>query len=67
MQVCLSLRLSMLISQIVHISSGNCNILTYVSSINTWASEDFPLAQLVKELDLCLFLRVIGPFSNLSL
>ena len=36
-----------------------CNILTYVSSINTWASGDSPLAQLVKELDLCLYLCVI--------
>ena len=36
-----------------------CNILTYVSSINTWASGDSPLAQLVKELDLCLFLCVM--------
>ena len=36
-----------------------CNILTYISSINTWASRDSPLAQLVKELDLCLFLCVI--------
>ena len=33
-----------------------CNILTYISSINTWASGDSPLAQLVKELDLCLYL-----------
>ena len=32
------------------------NILTYISSVNTWASGDFPLAHLVKELDLCLFL-----------
>ena len=38
---------------------ANCNILTYVSSINTWASGDSPLAQLVKELDLCLFLCVM--------
>ena len=36
-----------------------CNILTYVSFINTWASGDSPLAQLVKELDLCLFLCVM--------
>ena len=36
-----------------------CNILMYISSINTWASGDSPLAQLVKELDLCLFLCVI--------
>ena len=36
-----------------------CNILTYISSINTWASGDSPLAQLVKELDLCLYLCVI--------
>ena len=36
-----------------------CNILTYISSINTCASGDSPLAQLVKELDLCLFLCVI--------
>ena len=26
----------------------------YISSVNTWASGDSPLAQLVKELDLCL-------------
>ena len=38
---------------------GSCNILTYISSINTWASGDSPLAQLVKELDLCLCLCVI--------
>ena len=31
-----------------------CNILMCISSINTWASVDSPLAQLVKELDLCL-------------
>ena len=36
-----------------------CNILMYISSINTWASGDSPLAQLVKELDLCLYLCVI--------
>ena len=36
-----------------------CNILTYISSINTWASGDSPLAQLVTELDLCLFLCVM--------
>ena len=36
-----------------------CNILMYISSVNTWASCDSPLAQLVKELDLCLFLCVI--------
>ena len=36
-----------------------CNILLYISSINTWASGDSPLAQLVKELDLCLFLCVM--------
>ena len=36
-----------------------CNILTYISSIKTWASGDSPLAQLVKELDLCLFLCVV--------
>ena len=31
----------------------------YNSSINTWALDDSPLAQLVKDLDLCLFLCVI--------
>ena len=35
------------------------NILMYINSINTWASGDSPLAQLVKELDLCLFLCVL--------
>ena len=40
---------------------ASCNILTYIYQfyINTWASGDSPLAQLVKELDLCLFLCVI--------
>ena len=36
-----------------------CNILMYISPINTWASGDSPFAQQVKELDLCLFLCVI--------
>ena len=54
----------------------NSNILTYISSINTWASGDSRLAQLVKELDLCLFLCVIRrlqvrdtaePINNFSL
>ena len=36
----------------------HCNILMCTGSVNTWASEDSPLAQLVKELDLCLFLCV---------
>ena len=36
-----------------------CNILMYISSFNTWASGDFPLAQLVKELALFLYLCVI--------
>ena len=31
----------------------------YISSVNTWTSRDSPLTQLIKELDLCLFLRVI--------
>ena len=31
----------------------------YISSVNIWASGDFPLAQLVKEVDLCLYLCVI--------
>ena len=53
-----------------------CNILTYISSINTWASGDSPLAQLDKELELCLFLCVIRrlqvrdtaePINNISL
>ena len=35
-----------------------CNILTYISSLNTWASEDSPLAQLTKELH-SLYLCVI--------
>ena len=48
----------------------------YISSVNTWASGDSPLAQLVKELDLCLSLGVIQslwdqlraePINNLSL
>ena len=47
----------------------------YISSVNTWASRDSPLGQLVKELDLCLFLCVIQslwdrdatePIRNLS-
>ena len=33
--------------------------LPYISSVNNWASGDSPLAQLVKELDLCLYLCVI--------
>ena len=37
-----------------------CNILMYISSVNTWPSGDSPLAQLVKELDLCLYLCVAG-------
>ena len=40
----------------------------YITSINTWASGDCPLAQLVKELDLCLFLcvtkRVLDPVPS---
>ena len=32
------------------------NILKYTSSINTWPSGDSSSAQLIKELDLCLFL-----------
>ena len=39
--------------------SNFCNIPTYISSVNTWDSGDSgdsSLAQLVKELDLCLFL-----------
>ena len=36
-----------------------CNILTYISCINTLASGNSPLAQLVKELDLCSFLCVL--------
>ena len=35
------------------------NTLTYISSGHTWASRDSPLAQLIKEVDLCLFLSVI--------
>ena len=30
------------------------HVLTYINSVNTWASGDSPLAQLVKELDLCV-------------
>ena len=42
------------------ISSRNIN------SVETWASEDSPLAQLVKELDLCYFLCVIqSPWDGL--
>ena len=48
-----------LINQFIPITQSVCNILTYISSINTWASVDSPLAQLVKELDSCLFLCVI--------
>ena len=37
----------------------------YISSVNTWASGDSPLAQLVKELELCVIrrLQVINNFS----
>ena len=57
-KACLRVIVSLFWKQIGrHITS--CNILTYVSSINTWASGDSPLAQLVKELDLCLYLCVI--------
>ena len=38
---------------------GKCNIVMYISSINTCVSGDSPLAQLVKELDLCLYMVVI--------
>ena len=31
----------------------------YISAINTWASADSPLAQLVQELDLCSYMCVI--------
>ena len=31
----------------------------YISSVNTWTSGDSPLAQLVEELGLCLYLCVI--------
>ena len=41
-----------------------CNILTNIGSVNAWASGDSPLAQLVKELDLCLFLCVIRSLIN---
>ena len=37
----------------LHSSDSLCNILMYISSLNTWASRDSPLAHLVKELDLC--------------
>ena len=33
-------------------SKSSCNILTYISSFNTWVSGDSPLTQLVKEQDL---------------
>ena len=54
----------------------NCNMLMYICSSNTSASGDSPLAQLVVELDLCLFLCVTQspwdrlpaePINNLSL
>ena len=35
-----------------------CYTLTCMSSFNTWAFGDSPLTQLVKELDMCLFLCV---------
>ena len=40
------------VASLVNECATNCNNLTYISSINTWASGDSPLAQLVKELDL---------------
>ena len=52
----------------VHIFHTDCNILMYISSINTWASGNSPLAQLVKELDLYLYLcvirKLIHPYQN---
>ena len=47
------------IKSILYFTLYYCNNLTYISSVNTWASGGSPLAQLVKELDLCLFLCVI--------
>ena len=41
-----------------------CNILTYITSVNTWTSGDSPLSQLVKELELCLFLSVIQRYLD---
>ena len=43
----------------LQVNQQDCNILIYISSVNTWAPGDSPLAQLVKRLDLCLFLCVI--------
>ena len=36
--------------EFLHMVFINCNILTYISSINIWASRDSALAQLLKEL-----------------
>ena len=33
-----------------------CNILAYISSANPWTSGDSPLADLIKDSGLCLFL-----------
>ena len=37
---------------LTYFNDASCNILTYISSINTWVSGDSPLAQLVKVLEL---------------
>ena len=43
------------------------NILMYISSVNTWASGDVPLGQLVKHLASCLYLCVIqSPWGRLT-
>ena len=48
------------------ISIAHCNVFIYISSVNTKASGDSPLAKLIEGLDSCLFLGVISQNTGIE-